>query len=93
MPSTHRSWTVDSIEEGIAAVEEDGAGMRRVPLWLLPEGVREGDVLSVRREEEGGAVVVTVRPDPAATERALSRSRAQVEGTPPQGDPGGHVAL
>ena len=93
MPSTRHSWTVDSIEEGIAAVEEDGARMLRLPLSLLPTGAREGDVLSVLREEEGGAVVLTVRADPEGTARALARSRAQVEGTPPGNDPGGHIVL
>jgi len=93
MPETSRTWTVDSIEEGIAAVQEDGGRMVRLPLWLLPDGVREGDVLSVARREEDGAAVLTVRVDHDATERALERSREQVEKAPPGNDPGGHIVL
>lgn len=93
MPETSRTWTVDSIEEGIAAVQADGGRMIRLPLWLLPGAVREGDVLSVQREERDGTAALTVRVDREATERALARSRAQVEGTPPQNDPGGNVVL
>ena len=93
MPETSRTWTVDSIEEGIAAVQEDGGRMVRLPLWLLPDGVREGEIVSVARREEDGAAALTVRIDREATERALRRSREQVEKAPPGKDPGGHIQL
>lgn len=94
MPETERTWTIDSIEEGIAAVEESGGRMVRVPAWLLPADAREGDVVSVTREERDGAAVLTLRLDRPATEQALRRSREQVEGTPPQPhDPGGPIVL
>jgi hypothetical protein len=94
MPGTRRTWTVDSIEEGMAALEEEGGRVLRLPLWLLPEGVREGEVLTVSRVEDGrGGVVLTVRVDREATERALRRSREQLERTPPGNDPGGDIVL
>lgn len=93
MPGTQGTWTVDSIEEGMAAVEEDGGRILHLPLWLLPDGVREGEVVAVTREETPGGVVLTVAVDREATERALRRSRAQVEGTPPGHDPGGDIVL
>lgn len=93
MASTRHHWMIDSIEEGMAAVEEDGGRMVRIPLWLLPAGVREGEILSVAREEESDVAVLTIRRDPEATERAMERSRAQVEGTPRGNDPGGHIVL
>lgn len=88
---TH-SWAVDSIEEGIAAVEEDGRRMLQVPAWLLPDGVREGAVLSVSRTGTGDAAVVTIRPDARATEDAYRRSREQLRG-PTGNDPGGDIVL
>lgn len=93
MPATRRTWMVDSIEEGIAAVEEDGGRVLHVPLWLLPDGVREGQIVAVTREETPGGVALTVAVDREATERALRRSRAQVEGTPGHHDPGGDIVL
>lgn len=91
MPEMQRTWTVDSIEEGIAAVEEGGRVVH-VPAWLLPDGVREGDVVAVVREEEGGEVTLTLRLDREATERALARSREQVERLRSR-DPGGDIVL
>lgn len=92
MMTSTRRWTLDSLEEGIANVEEDGARMVLVPAWLLPDGVREGAVLTVRVEQRGDASVVTVHLDRDATERALERSREQLRG-PTGNDPGGDIIL
>lgn len=89
---TRQTWTVDSIEEGVAAVDAGGS-MVRLPLWLLPEGVREGDVLSVVRETAQGRVTLGVRSDPGATAAALRRSAWQIGSKAPQRDPGGDIAL
>jgi hypothetical protein len=74
----NRSWTVDHIEEGIAAVQDGEGEMIHVPAWLLPEGAREGDVISVERKESRGAVTLRLRVDRAATEAAMEASRAQL---------------
>lgn len=92
MSDHEHSWAVDSIEEGTAAVEQDGVHMIHVPAWLLPDGVREGAVLSVSREGARDAVVITVRLDSEATERAFRRSREQLRG-PTGNDPGGDIVL
>lgn len=93
MNEAQRTWTVDSIEEGIAAVEEDGGRILHLPDWLLPDGVKEGDVLTATREESGdGRLVLTVRIDREATERALRRSREQLERLRGR-DPGGDIVL
>lgn len=93
MPTTNRTWTVDAIEEGVAAVEEDGARVVHVPAWILPPGTREGDVLTVSREAgEGGEAVLRIRVDPAATQAALERSKAQL-GLLASRDPGGDIVL
>ena len=73
-----RRWVVDSVEEGVASVEEDGARMLRVPAWILPAGAREGDVLSVAHAAEGDAATLRITIDRAATEEALRRSREQL---------------
>jgi len=92
MPDEARSWTVDSIEEGVAAVEEDGARMLHVPAWLLPAAAREGDVLRVSRRDEGAAASLRIEVDRAATEEALGRSREQVSRLS-HSDPGGDIVL
>jgi DUF3006 family protein len=93
MPGQNRTWVVDSIEEGIAALEEDGAWLVRLPAWLLPDGAREGDVLAVSRTAESdGAATLRVTIDRAATEAALRRSREQL-GRAAGRDPGGDIVL
>ena len=93
MSGQTRTWIVDEIEEGVAAVEEDGARVLHVPLWLLPDGVREGDVLTATRAADGeGAVSLRVAVDRAATDEALRRSREQL-GRLVQNDPGGDIVL
>jgi len=73
-----QTWTVDSIEEGIAVVQEEDGRMLHLPAWLLPDGAREGDVLAIEREAEAGTVTLRLRIDRAATERALAASREQL---------------
>jgi hypothetical protein len=88
-----RRWVVDSIEEGIAAVHEEGAGMVRLPAWMLPSGVREGDVLAVEQAVDAdGASSLRIAVDRAATEDALRRSREQVSRAARR-DPGGDIVL
>lgn len=74
-------WVIDQIEERIASVEVDGRATVNIPLWMLPHGVREGDVLRV-----------TMVPDAAEQARRLERSRQQVT-VKSKNDPGGDVTL
>jgi hypothetical protein len=74
-----QSWTVDSIEEGIAAVQQEDGRLLHLPAWLLPDGAREGDVMEIVREPAAsGSVTLRLRIDRAATERALAASREQL---------------
>lgn len=90
-------WTIDSIEEDVAAVEEEGGRMLRVPLSLLPAGVREGDVLTVDRTAgRRGRLTLRIAIDRAATDAAYRASERQLR--TPRGkraleDPGGDVEL
>ena len=88
-----RTWTVDSIEEGIAAVEAGEGEMIHVPSWLLPEGAREGDVVSLERKEARGSVTLRLRIDRAATEAAHRASRDQLARLRPTDGGGGDVQL
>jgi len=63
--SNHR-WVVDVIEDGSASIEVDGRSVTPIPEWMLPVGVREGDVLSVTHEREEGESVLAIRVDPEA---------------------------
>ncbi len=89
--SERRRWIVDSIAEESATIEEDGERIVRVPLWLLPEGVREGSVLTVTRGVEAEGVELRIELDAEGEAEALERSRRQVEGG--TGDAGGDVVL
>jgi len=63
----HR-WAVDRIEEGTAAVEQDGDHVYEIPRYLLPADARDGDVLSVTVAGAApGEVTITVRIDRAAS--------------------------
>lgn len=93
--SEHR-WVVDAIEETTARIEEDGARMIAVPRWLLPPDVREGECLAVTRAGAGGASVVTITVDVAATSAAREKSAKQVAAVSKgsrKRDPGGDVSL
>lgn len=88
-----QTWTVDSIEEGIAAVQEEDGRMLHVPAWLLPDGTREGDIVAIDREPSAGSLTLRLRIDRAATERALAASREQLARLRQRGDPGGDIQL
>ncbi|HEV7586572.1 MAG TPA: DUF3006 domain-containing protein [Longimicrobium sp.] len=92
MVDEERRWVVDSIEDGVAALEEDGARMLYVPAWLLPGAAREGDVLRVSRRDEGAAAALRIEVDTAATKEALGRSREQVSRLS-RNDPGGDLVI
>src|SRR3712207_4004014 len=99
------TWTIDSLEEDSAQIEEDGLRVIHVPRSILPEGAREGDVLIVTREDvsaggkatQGAASVrVTITLDQGATRAAKFKSRQQVRRISQASkkmDPGGDVIL
>jgi len=94
MKKERHTWTIDVIEENSAAVEVDGRQVTPLPRWLLPEGAREGDVLSVRHERTRARSKLTIEIDREATADALRRSAEQVRRDESSGnDPGGDVAL
>src|SRR3954471_23411753 len=75
--STH-TWIVDVIEEGSASIEVDGRTVTPVPKWILPEGVKEGDVLSVTHDRAEGKSALLIETDPEGKRKALDRSAQQV---------------
>ena len=93
--STHR-WVIDTIEENAAAIEVDGNNVVTVPRWILPDGARQGDVLSVRhdRPPRGQRSALTIEVDAAATKKAFAESAAQVQkGVKRPNDQGGDIRL
>jgi len=85
-------WVVDVIEDGSASIEVDGRSVTPIPAWLLPEGVREGDVLSVTHDREVGKSALVIETDPEAKKKSLDRSAKQVS-RKSKNDPGGNVQL
>ena len=90
-PSSH-TWIIDVIEDGSASIEVDGRSVTPIPEWMLPVGVKEGDVLSVTHEREQGRSVLSIRVDPEAKKKALDRSVNQVSRRT-KGDRGGDIQL
>lgn len=85
-------WVVDVIEDGSASIEVDGRSVTPIPAWLLPEGVREGDVLSVTHDRGEGKSALVIETDPEAKKKALDRSAQQVS-RKSTNDRGGDIAL
>jgi hypothetical protein len=89
---SRHTWIVDVIEDGSASIEVDGRTVTPIPQWLLPEGVREGDVLSVIHDRGEGKSALLIETDPDAKKKALDRSAQQV-GRKSKNDRGGDVSL
>lgn len=90
MAEQHR-WVIDEIEEGVAAVVEDGDRLRHVPLWMLPTGVAEGDVLTVtltRSSRHSAEVTVAVDRVEAPPSRGQGKKRPRS-----RSDRGGDIIL
>ena len=87
----HR-WAVDRIEEGTAAVEQDGDHLYEIPRYLIPADARDGDVLSVTVVAGApGEVTISVRTDRAAS--AAPASKRPTRAKRPDRDAGGDIVL
>ena len=67
------TWIVDVIEDGSASIEVDGRAVTPIPQWILPEGVKEGDVLSVTHDRGEGKSALLIETDPEAKRKAINR--------------------
>jgi hypothetical protein len=89
---SRHTWIVDVIEDGSASIEVDGRSVTPIPEWLLPEGVKEGDVLAVTHDRKAGRSSLVIENDLEARKEALDRSKKQVS-KKGRHDPGGDVTL
>jgi hydrogenase maturation factor len=89
---SRHTWVVDVIEDGSASIEVDGRTVTPIPQWLLPAGVREGDVLSVTHDRGEEKSALLIETDPEAKKKALDRSAQQV-GRKSKNDRGGDISL
>ena len=90
--SSKHIWIVDVIEVGSASIEVDGRTVTPIPQWMLPEGVKEGDVLSVIHGRGPGKSELVIETDPKAKRKALNRSERQVS-RKSKNDRGGDIQL
>jgi hypothetical protein len=86
------TWIVDVIEDGSASIEVDGRTVTPIPAWMLPEGAKEGDVLSVTHDRREGKSELLIETDPEAKKKALDRSAKQVS-RKSKNDRGGDIQL
>lgn len=61
---------VDRFEGDVAVARDDGGRFHDLPRWLLPPGLREGDVVAVRGRGEGDGARVELTLDRAAADAA-----------------------
>jgi hypothetical protein len=71
-------WIVDVIEDGSASIEVDGRTVTPIPQWILPEGVKEGDVLAVSHDRSEGKSALLIETDNEGKRKALNRSEKQI---------------
>jgi hypothetical protein len=86
------TWIVDVIEDGSASIEVDGRTVTPIPEWMLPEGVKEGDVLAVTHDRKLGKSELVIETDLEGKRKALDRSEKQVL-RKPKNDRGGDIQL
>lgn len=86
------TWVVDVMEEGSASIEVDGRVVTSLPAWLLPDGAKEGDVLSVTHDKKEGKSSLSIEIDPDAKKKALDRSEKQMA-RKSKNDRGGDIQL
>ena len=90
--TSKHTWVLDVIEDGAASIEVDGRTVTPIPQWMLPEGAKEGDVLSVTHEKKEGKSVLIIETDPEAKKKMLDRSEKQVS-RKSKNDRGGDIQL
>jgi len=90
--TSKHTWVLDVIEDGAASIEVDGRTVTPIPQWMLPEGAKEGDVLSVTHERKEGKSVLIIETDPEAKKKMLDRSERQVS-RKSKNDRGGDIQL
>ncbi len=90
--TSKHTWVVDVIEDGAASIEVDGRTVTPIPQWMLPEGAKEGDVLSVTHERNEGKSALIIETDPEAKKKMLDRSERQVS-RKSKNDRGGDIQL
>ena len=90
-PVVPNTWVIDNITEQSVSVEVDGASLMTVPLWLLPKGVQEGDVLRITREQRNDRSLITIVKDDEERRRRLAHSQGQVAITSKNDRPGNIV--
>lgn len=87
---------VDRFAGDLVVVEVDGDRFLDLPRWLLPSGLREGDVVTAQVEAgergEGGERRVVLAVDRAATEAARQEAEALLTRLRRR-DPGGDLQL
>jgi len=92
------TWSVESLHEGIARIEEDGTRMLSLPVHLLPPDVAEGQILRVTRRAapDARSMELAIAIDFAATATALKASAVRTTQAAAESrnrDAGGDVTL
>lgn len=91
--TTSHIWVVDQIDDAWVSVEVDGEDFQRVPLWMFPRSIHEGDVFRIHREVDTDRVHVEVTVDAEERTRRLEASKEQIAKALNPNDPGGDIML
>jgi hypothetical protein len=69
---SNHTWVVNVMEDGSVSIEVDGRSVTPIPAWLLPQGVKEGDVLSVTHDRAEGRSALVIETDPEGKRKPRS---------------------
>jgi hypothetical protein len=91
MKAGHRL-TVDRIEGDLAVVQVEGGPLLDIPLWFLPHGCQEGDLLVATPAHGDGYSRVEIRLNAEATRAARADTADRLDRLRSR-DPGGDLVL
>ena len=91
-PRAGHQLIVDRVEGEMVVVETEAGGTLDLPRWLLPPGVKEGDVILARpgQGKEGWSVAMEVDAEETGRRRAAMKERVERLASR---DPGGDITL
>lgn len=91
---SERTYVVDRIEDGVAAMipDDEAFAAEEVPVRELGRRVSEGDVMRVPVRSDGSLAWTDASTDPAARAERLERAKARLARLKRR-DPGGDVVL
>ena len=91
-PGAEHRLIVDRVEGDLVVVELEDGRTLDLPRWMLPPGLREGDVIAARVAQDDGGSRLEMKVDAEETGRRRTSAKEMVERLATR-DPGGDIVL